>query len=237
MPKIIDSVDRSIRAIDAARIAQPDVRPQVLALLRTAGFKRKDANGALAFLEIALSSYKARLSNPEQYPRLSEQRAELETLIKKAKPLLLSCQRLSQASRLKILDAHKPALVVPEADPFRMQTELRGLIRRASMVLHELAEDAGGQLRDVDLERLLFQIAILWHRVLRTGKGVRCSQDKFRGPLVDFAFRIFGLEGVEIGSKAEAAKRLYDIQRAAAVRADEEREKARAYAEAIKNDD
>lgn len=208
------------------------VRPRALQELEGAGLSGQDAERALDTLEAAISTYSAHLAHPEQFPRASQRRVELQSLVKRAKPLLEACENLSQASRLAILDAYVPTF--RPADPFTMRAELAALISRATAALAALDEDRGGRKRDDEFRGLLLKIAIVWHRLPRTGTGTTRSKGRYGGPLVDFALRILRLAGVRIhaDAKQSCGWHLYDLQARTAECAAKERQAVKAMRDA-----
>jgi hypothetical protein len=164
---------------------------QFIKTLRQAGFKDSDLEGTAEEIEsLLLSSYESRLRGSWRFPRNSVYKRELQQIAAKAKSLHTKLERLSDRSRLSILDARIP-VAGTESDPLVLKKSVKELHMRATIAAIKAPKDSRGPpVRDAIFRDLLLQIGILWRRSVPTGKGIVISKSEYRGPLLRFTRQI-----------------------------------------------
>jgi hypothetical protein len=128
-------------------------------------------------------------SRPE-IQRYGEVAAELLVVLDRSKALLAELENLSHRARCAILDAKRYALPGVIQDPWELKRSLQELVVRATKAGTRVPADSGGRPSIDAFRNLLLSLGICWRVKSPDGKGIRKSEDCYRGPLREFVLSV-----------------------------------------------
>jgi hypothetical protein len=169
-----------------------------IGILERAKFPADELQPTSRDLDFAFDFY----STTGTQQRVGEFAAELEALSKVADQLTQAMKQMS--GRVRTSTAYESYQLAKPLSAFSVRTKL---------ILKNLPPDKGGPARQTTRQNLIFNVAIVWRTAFAVEKPlIRNSAGEYSGPLLDFVQKVLRFEGVNIHSKNELGKQLYEMR-------------------------